>query len=323
MVEDILSQIQELRAGLLTVLALSSFLLNKWLILGLASCVFSFVVRVLLGPVRGQDIAGLALAPVLAGVSVILIGQALFTATSAGNVWALSWEWRIDQVLLLFMAMGWVLGLTLDMMRRPFSLSLMFGLIAGLGYSLAFLILLLPTAPSLPELFSKTLTFSPLMTFIIWRFAQTDPGYTVLRSAQLAIASVGLAAVGFIMLWEGRDVTLTGVFVLGFGPGFLVALLMWTGVGRGSNFGAVGLFGGVSPFLLFLSYLVLIEQQMSLYAGALILLMLTAPDLVSGFERRSGIAADEVPVWNRIAYLAVIFILYVALVFIAGLDARG
>ena len=62
---------------------------------------------------------------------------------------------------------------------------------------------------------------------------------------------------------------------------------------------------------------------MSLYAGALIVLMLTGPDLVSGFERRSGIGADRIPVWNRIVYLAVIFVLYVALVFIAGLDARG
>ena len=34
-------------------------------------------------------------------------------------------------------------------------------------------------------------------------------------------------------------------------------------------------------------------------------------------------AADRIPVWNRIIYLAVIFVLYVALVFIAGLDARG
>ena len=62
---------------------------------------------------------------------------------------------------------------------------------------------------------------------------------------------------------------------------------------------------------------------MSLYAGALIVLMLTGPDLVSGFERRSGIAADRIPFGDRIIYLAVIFVLYVALVFIAGLDASG
>ncbi|MEC8153722.1 MAG: hypothetical protein VX077_02415, partial [Pseudomonadota bacterium] len=159
--------------------------LNKWLILAVASCVFSFVVRLLLGPVRGQDIAGLSLAPMLAGVMVILIGQGLFTRPAPGNDWALSWEWRIDQVLLLFTALGWVLGLLLDLMRRPMSLSLMFGLIAGLGYSIAFLILLVPTGPSLPELVSKTVTFSLLLTFIVWRFAQTDPGYTVLRSLQL------------------------------------------------------------------------------------------------------------------------------------------
>ncbi|MBB24480.1 MAG: hypothetical protein CME02_03015 [Geminicoccus sp.] len=297
--------------------------LNKWLILAVASCVFSFVVRLLLGPVHGQDIAGLSLAPVLAGVMVILIGQALFIKPAPGNNWALSWEWRIDQVLLLFTALGWGLGLLLDLMRRPMSLSLMFGLIAGLGYSIAFLILLVPTGPSLPELFSKTMTFCLLLTFIVWRFAQTDPGYTVLRSLQLAVAAVGAAAVGFIMLWAGREAVLTGVFVLAFAPAFLVALLMWTGVGRGSSLGAAGLFGGLSPFLLFIGHLVLVEEAMSLYAGALIVLMLTGPDLVSGFERRSGINADRIPVWNRIVYLAVIFVLYVALVFIAGLDARG
>ena len=317
MVEQILSQMQDTGSLLL------GPALNKWLILAVASCVFSFVVRLLLGPVRGQDIAGLSLAPVLAGVMVILIGQALFTRPAPGNNWALSWEWRIDQVLLLFTALGWVLGLLLDLMRRPMSLSLMFGLIAGLGYSIAFLILLVPTGPSLPELFSKTVTFCLLLTFIVWRFAQTDPGYTVLRSLQLAVAAVGAAAVGFIMLWAGREAVLTGVFVLGFAPAFLVALLMWTGVGRGSSLGAAGLFGGLSPFLLFIGHLVLVEEAMSLYAGALIVLMLTGPDLVSGFERRSGIGADRIPVWNRIVYLAVIFVLYVALVFIAGLDARG
>ena len=79
----------------------------------------------------------------------------------------------------------------------------------------------------------------------------------------------------------------------------------------------------MSPFLLFIGHLVLVEEAVSLYAGALIVLMLTGPDLVSGFERRSGIAADRIPVWNRIIYLAVIFVLYVALEFIAGLDARG
>ena len=317
MVEQILNQMQDTGSVLL------GLALNKWLILAVASCVFSFVVRLLLGPVRGQDIAGLSLAPVLAGVMVILIGQALFTKPAPGNDWALSWEWRIDQVLLLFTALGWVLGLLLDLMRRPMSLSLMFGLIAGLGYSIAFLILLVPTGPSLPELVSKTVTFSLLLTFIVWRFAQTDPGYTVLRSLQLTVAAIGTAAVGFIMLWEGRDAVLTGVFVLGFAPAFLVALMMWTGVGRGSNLGAAGLFGGLSPFLLFIGHLVLVEEAVSLYAGALIVLMLTGPDLVSGFERRSGIAADRIPVWNRIIYLAVIFVLYVALVFIAGLDARG
>ena len=317
MVEQILSQMQDTGSLLL------GLALNKWLILAVASCVFSFVVRLLLGPVRGQDIAGLSLAPVLAGVMVILIGQALFTKPAPGNNWALSWEWRIDQVLLLFTALGWVLGLLLDLMRRPMSVSLMFGLIAGLGYSIAFLILLVPTGPSLPELFSKTVTFCLLLTFIVWRFAQTDPGYTVLRSLQLAVAAVGAAAVGFIMLWAGREAVLTGVFVLGFASAFLVALLMWTGVGRGSSLGAAGLFGGLSPFLLFIGHLVLVEEAMSLYAGALILLMLTGPDLVSGFERRSGIGADRIPVWNRIVYRAVIFVLYVALVFIAGLDARG
>ena len=136
MVEQILSQMQDTGSLLL------GLALNKWLILAVASCVFSFVVRLLLGPVRGQDIAGLSLAPVLAGVMVILIGQALFTKPAPGNNWALSWEWRIDQVLLLFTALGWVLGLLLDLMRRPMSLSLMFGLIAGLGYSIAFLMLL-------------------------------------------------------------------------------------------------------------------------------------------------------------------------------------
>ena len=273
--------------------------LNKWLILAVASCVFSFVVRLLLGPVRGQDIAGLSLAPVLAGVMVILIGQALFTKPAPGNNWALSWEWRIDQVLVLFTALGWVLGLLLDLMRRPMSLSLMFGLIAGLGYSIAFLILLVPTGPSLPELFSKTVTFSLLLTFIVWRFAQTDPGYTVLRSLQLTVAAVGAAAGGLHhAVGRPRRGAHRGVRA---------------GVCASVSGGLADVDGGrpwvepwcsravrgLSPFLLFIGYLVLVEEAMSLYAGALIVLMLTGPDLVSGFERRSGIGADRIPVWNR------------------------
>ena len=105
-------------------------------------------------------------------------------------------------------------------------------------------------------------------------------------------------------------------------PSFAVAWLMWTGVGRGSNLGAVGLFGGLSPFLLFLGHQALVKESLSITAATLIVIIMVGPDMVSGFERRRNLS-DRVPFVSGLLYLVLVFILYIALVFTAGLDARS
>ena len=86
--------------------------------------------------------------------------------------------------------------------------------------------------------------------------------------------------------------------------------------------GAVGLFGGLAPFLLLLGHQTFVSQNLSITAAALVVIILVGPDFVSGFERRRNIS-DRVPFISGFLYLMLIFVLYVALVFTAGLDARS
>ena len=239
-----------------------------------------------------------------------------------GNSWAFAWDWRIDQMILLFSMIGWALGLMLDVMRRPFLLAMIFGVFAAVAFSLAFIIQLRALDATLPEIFSKTVAFGLVSAFIIWRHAQSENGPSVLRVAQIAVASLGLFVVALVLQYEGLEAIQSAIFAMVFLPAFLIAWLLWTSVGRGSNLGAVGLFGGLSPFLLFIGYLVFVAEQLSITATALIVLILVGPDLMSGFERRRRVS-DRVPFMSGFFYLVTIFILYVALVFTAGLDARS
>lgn len=316
MVQDMLNQLQQFGIDLLPLLQ------NQWLLLSLGSLAFAFIVRILLGPVRGQEMAGFALAPVLCGLMVIIIGQTLFMEPAPGNSWAFAWDWRIDQMILLFSMIGWALGLMLDVMRRPFLLAMIFGVFAAVAFSLAFIIQLRALDATLPEIFSKTVAFGLVSAFIIWRHAQSENGPSVLRVAQIAVASLGLFVVALVLQYEGLEAIQSAIFAMVFLPAFLIAWLLWTSVGRGSNLGAVGLFGGLSPFLLFIGYLVFVAEQLSITATALIVLILVGPDLMSGFERRRRVS-DRVPFMSGFFYLVTIFILYVALVFTAGLDARS
>ena len=316
MVQDMLNQLQQFGIDLLPLLQ------NQWLLLSLGSLAFAFIVRILLGPVRGQEMAGFALAPVLCGLMVIIIGQTLFMEPAPGNSWAFAWEWRIDQMILLFSMIGWALGLMLDVMRRPFLLAMIFGVFAAVAFSLAFIVQLRALDATLPEIFSKTVAFGLVSAFIIWRHAQSENGPSVLRVAQIAVASLGLFVVALVLQYEGLAAVQSAIFAMVFLPAFLIAWLLWTSVGRGSNLGAVGLFGGLSPFLLFIGYLVFVAEQLSITATALIVLILVGPDLMSGFERRRRVS-DRVPFMSGFFYLVTIFILYVALVFTAGLDARS
>ena len=311
-----LNQLQQFGIDLLPLLQ------NQWLLLSLGSLAFAFIVRILLGPVRGQEMAGFALAPVLCGLMVIIIGQTLFMEPAPGNSWAFAWDWRIDQMILLFSMIGWALGLMLDVMRRPFLLAMIFGVFAAVAFSLAFIIQLRALDATLPEIFSKTVAFGLVSAFIIWRHAQSENGPSVLRVAQIAVASLGLFVVALVLQYEGLEAIQSAIFAMVFLPAFLIAWLLWTSVGRGSNLGAVGLFGGLSPFLLFIGYLVFVAEQLSITATALIVLILVGPDLMSGFERRRRVS-DRVPFMSGFFYLVTIFILYVALVFTAGLDARS
>ena len=311
-----LNQLQQFGIDLLPLLQ------NQWLLLSLGSLAFAFIVRILLGPVRGQEMAGFALAPVLCGLMVIIIGQTLFMEPAPGNSWAFAWDWRIDQMILLFSMIGWALGLMLDVMRRPFLLAMIFGVFAAVAFSLAFIIQLRALDATLPEIFSKTVAFGLVSAFIIWRHAQSENGPSVLRVAQIAVASLGLFVVALVLQYEGLEAIQSAIFAMVFLPAFLIAWMLWTSVGRGSNLGAVGLFGGLSPFLLFIGYLVFVAEQLSITATALIVLILVGPDLMSGFERRRRVS-DRVPFMSGFFYLVTIFILYVALVFTAGLDARS
>ena len=316
MSQDLISQLQNTGGSVLLVLT------NQWLVLGVSSLVFSLVVRVLLGPVRGQDMAGLAIAPIFCGIMVISIGQTLFMEPAPGNTWAFSWTWRVDQLLLLFAAVGWILGLILDVMRRPFVLALVFGVFIGIGQCVALIVLLQQQSATLPETFSKVVAFAIVSTFILWRYAQSENGYSVLRVSQWALASIGFMVVGVITEWGAAEGMLAGVFVLVLLPAFAVAWLMWTSVGRGSNLGAVGLFGGLAPFLLLLGHQTFVKETLSITAALLLVIILVGPDMVSGFERRRNLA-DRVPFVSGLLYLMLVFILYVALVFTAGLDARS
>ncbi len=316
MIQDLLAQLQNLTAG---AFALAQ---NTWLLLAVGSLVFSFVVRFLLGPVRGQEMAGFALGPILCGMMVIVIGQTMFMEPAPGNLWTFEWMWRIDQLILLFAAGGWLFGLVLDVLRRPFALALVFSVFAAAAFCAAFAQLLTAQNATLPETFSKTVAFALISAFIIWRHAQSENGYSVLRLGQVGVASVGVLIVGVITGWSGVDATLAPLFMLVFVPGFAIAWLIWTNVGRGSTLGAVGLFGGLSPFLLFIGHQALVTEAMSLTAAALIVLILIGPDMVSGFERRRNLS-DRVPFVSGFLYLALMFVLYIALVFTAGLDARS
>ncbi len=316
MIQDLLSQLQSTGSGLLQVLQ------NQWLILAASSLVFSFVVRVLLGPVRGQEMAGFAIAPIFCGIMVIVVGQTLFMQPAPGNTWAFVWSWRIDQIILLFAAVGWALGLLLDVMRRPFVLALFFGLLIGLGLCVSFVILLQDQSATLPEAFSKTVAFALVSLFVVWRHAQAETGYSVLRLGQLALASLGLMVVGLITDWSEIEATLPKLFTLVLVPAFAVAWVMWTSVGRGSNLGAVGLFGGLAPFLLLVGHQTFVSENLSLTAAVLVIIILVGPDFVSGFERRRNVS-DRVPFFSGLFYLMLLFVLYVALIFTAGLDARS
>lgn len=316
MAQDMLNQWQQFGLDLLPLLQ------NQWLLLSLGSLFFAFIVRILLGPVRGQEMAGFSLAPVLCGLMVIIIGQTLFMEPAPGNSWAFAWDWRVEQMILLFSMIGWALGLILDILRRPFLLAIVFGLFAALAFSLAFVVQLRAIDATLPEMFSKTVAFGLVSAFIIWRYAQSENGPSVLRMAQLGTASLGLFVVSLVLQYEGLLAIHSAIFAMVFIPGFLIAWLLWTSVGRGSNLGAVGLFGGLSPFLLFLGYLVFVVEALSLTATALLVLILIGPDLMSGFERRRRVS-DRVPFLSGLFYLVSIFVLYVALIFTAGLDARS
>ena len=295
---------------------------NQWLVLAGSSLVFTFVVRFLLGPVRGQEMAGFAIAPILCGLMVIVIGQTLFMQPAPGNTWSFVWSWRIDQLILLFAAVGWLLGLLVDVMRRPFALAMFFGILIGLGLCTSMIVLLQGQEASLPETFSKTVAFALVSLFVVWRHAQSENGYSVLRIGQLAVASLGLMIVAIIIDWSDIEATLPKLFALVLVPAFAIAWLMWTSVGRGSNMGAVGLFGGLAPFLLLLGHQTFVAENLSITAAALVVLILIGPDFVSGFERRRNLS-DRVPFISGLLYLMLIFVLYVALVFTAGLDARS
>jgi|GEM_PF-1247595 len=316
MIQDVITQLQSTGAGILSVLT------NQWFLLGLSSLVFSVVVRVLLGPVRGQEMSGFPLAPTLCGVMVITVGQTLFMEPAPGNTWSFAWTWRIDQLLLLFAAVGWCFGVLLDIMRRPFVMALFFGVLLGIAQCVALVVLLQEQSASLPETFSKVVAFAVISTFVVWRYAQAENGYSVLRISQLALAGLGLLVVGAIIDWTEIETSLTRIFTVVLLPSFAVAWLMWTGVGRGSNLGAVGLFGGLSPFLLFLGHQALVKESLSITAATLIVIIMVGPDMVSGFERRRNLS-DRVPFVSGLLYLVLVFILYIALVFTAGLDARS
>lgn len=316
MIQELLSQLQSAGSGLLQLLQ------NQWLILAVSSLVFSFVVRVLLGPVRGQEMAGFAIAPILCGMMVIVLGQTLFMEPAPGNTWAFVWSWRIEQLILLFAAGGWALGLLLDVMRRPFALAIFFGLLIGLGLCISFVILLQDQSATLPEAFFKTVAFALVSLFVVWRHAQAETGYSVLRLGQLAMASLGLMVVGLITDWSEIEATLPKLFTLVLIPTFGIAWVMWTSVGRGSNLGAVGLFGGLAPFLLLVGHQAFVTESLSLTAATLVIIILVGPDFVSGFERRRNVS-DRVPFISGFFYLMLLFVLYVALIFTAGLDARS
>ena len=314
---------QELIAPLQsTVSSLWLVLQNQWLVLAVGSLVFTFVVRFLLGPVRGQEMAGFAIAPILCGLMVIVIGQTLFMQPAPGNTWRFVWSWRIDQLILLFAAIGWLVGLLVDVMRRPFALAMFFGLLIGLGLCASLIVLLQGQSASLPETFSKTVAFALVSLFVVWRHAQSENGYSVLRVGQLALASLGLMIVAIIIDWSDLEATISKLFALVLVPAFAIAWLMWTSVGRGSNMGAVGLFGGLAPFLLLLGHQTFVADSLSITAASLVVLILVGPDFVSGFERRRNVS-DRVPFISGLLYLMLIFVLYVALVFTAGLDARS
>lgn len=316
MIQELISQLQSTGSGLLTVLT------GQWFLMGVGSLIFSLVVRVLQGPVRGQEMAGFALAPILCGIMIIAIGQTLFMEPAPGNTWMFSWNWSIDQLLLLFAVLGWALGLILDVIRRPFALALLFGIALGIGQCVALVMMLQAEGASLPEMFSKFVAFAVVSTFITWRYAQSENGYSVLRISQMALAALGLLAVGLIVDWGALDRVLNGVFTVVLLPAFIVGWLMWTSVGRGSNLGAVGLFGGLGPLLLLLGYQTLVTENLSITAASLLVIIMVGPDLVSGFERRRSLP-DRVPFMSGLLYLMLIFILYIALVFTAGLDARS
>ncbi|MGA0236681.1 MAG: hypothetical protein ACO3NE_13955 [Alphaproteobacteria bacterium] len=316
MIQELIAQLQSMASGLWMVVQ------NQWLVLAVSSLVFTFVVRLLLGPVRGQEMSGFAIAPILCGLMVIVIGQTLFMQPAPGNTWSFVWSWRIDQLILLFAAVGWLVGLLVDVMRRPFALAMFFGVLIGIGLCVSFVILLQAQSATLPETFSKTVAFALVSVFIVWRHAQSENGYSVLRVGQLALASIGLMIVAIIIDWSDLEATLPKLFALVFVPAFAIAWLMWTSVGRGSNMGAVGLFGGLAPFLLLLGHQTFVSESLSITAASLVVLILVGPDFVSGFERRRNIS-DRVPFISGLLYLMLIFVLYVALVFTAGLDARS
>ena len=316
MFEDFLFQLQGLASQ---ALALGQ---NQWLVLLAGSFVFSFVVRILLGPVRGQEMSGFALAPVLAAVMIIVIGQPLFMQPAPGNVWVFSWTWRIDQLIVLFAMVGWIIGVLLDILRRPFLLAIIFGLFAAVAFSIAFVLLLRSADSTLPEIFSKTVSFGLVSAFIIWRFAQAENGYAVLRIFQLLVSAVGLLMLSLILQWTEIAALMPQLFLIVFGPAFFIAWMLWTSVGRSSNLGAVGLFGGLSPFLLFVGYQVFVSEQLNITTSAILVLILVGPDMVSGMERR-GTATERVPFWSGTFYMFLVFFLYVVLLFLGGLDARS
>ena len=131
-----------------------------------------------------------------------------------GNTWSFVWSWRIDQLILLFAAVGWLVGLLVDVMRRPFALAMFFGVLIGIGLCVSFVILLQAQSATLPETFSKTVAFALMSVFIVWRHAQSENGYSVLRVGQLALASIGLMIVAIIIDWSDLEATLPKLFAL-------------------------------------------------------------------------------------------------------------
>ena len=95
----------------------------------------------------------------------------------------------------------WCFGVLLDIMRRPFVMALFFGVVLGIAQCVALVVLLQEQSASLPETFSKVVAFAVISTFVVWRYAQAENGYSVLRISQLALAGLGLLVVGAIIDW--------------------------------------------------------------------------------------------------------------------------